>query len=174
MANATTFLLCCQGKDWLFPGSQKEGAWIWENPGEKRRKTICGVSLSPQLDGFERSTVMTSCRAPTVIGQRRWKCYKRCHSQSNKNTFTIVIKNALNFELVLRSFSLAIFHTDLLKFTWNLSGGRIFRFFTDLSGLTLGRFFLKVRVKLSTSDESVTDLMYLCFIYNTRCGNAIA
>lgn len=109
MANATTFLLCCQGKDWLFPGSQKEGAWIWENPGEKRRKTICGVSLSPQLDGFERSTVMTSWRAPTVIGQRRWKCYKRCHSQSNKNTFTIVIKNALNFELVLRSFSLAIF-----------------------------------------------------------------
>jgi len=73
---------------------------------------------SSKLDGFERSTAMTSSRTPTVIGQRRWKCYKRCHSQSNKNTFTIVIKNALNFEILLRSFSLAFF--PLTRTFWSL------------------------------------------------------
>lgn len=95
----------------------------------------------PQFDGFERSTV-TSCRTPTVIGQRRWKCYKRCHSQSNKNTFTIVIKNAINFKIVLRSFFRAIFFSQgSFEVYVKPIRGRIFRFFTDLSGLTLGRFF---------------------------------
>lgn len=110
------------------------------NLGESGRKEA--ENNLRRLDGFERSTVMTSCRAPTVIGQRRWKCYKRCHSQSNKNTFTKVIKNALNFELVLRSFSLVIFfsHGPFEVYVKPIRG-RIFRFFTDLSGLTLGRFF---------------------------------
>lgn len=42
-------LLFVKAKERLFPGSQKEGAWIEENLGEKRQKTISGVSLHSSM-----------------------------------------------------------------------------------------------------------------------------